>query len=141
MIDERGHMFHVDFGFIFGKNPPSKNVMPPIRICVEMIECMGGFESKGYKKFIEKCVIAFKFLRTYSKYILDLLYLMIHAEIDGLPADDSEEILNQIYQKFLPEIKDAQVVEEEFIKLITESINSFFARVFDIGHNISQMLK
>lgn len=54
MIDESGHMFHVDFGYIFGKNPPKKSTMPPIRICKEMIECMGGFESKNYKKFIEK---------------------------------------------------------------------------------------
>ena len=43
LIDKTGRMFHVDFGFIFGKNPPGKNIMaPPIRICKEMVEGMGG---------------------------------------------------------------------------------------------------
>jgi len=25
LIDRRGHLFHVDFGFIFGKNPKGKD--------------------------------------------------------------------------------------------------------------------
>lgn len=33
LIDEAGHLFHVDFGFIFGKNPTGKNLWAtPIRI-------------------------------------------------------------------------------------------------------------
>lgn len=138
LIDDTGHMFHVDFGFIFGKNPPRKSVMPPIRICFEMIQCMGGFKSPNYEKFLNKCVTAFKFLRNHAKYILNLFHLMIHAEIEDLKAEQSEEILNQMYQKFLPEIKDLEVVEKEFSKLIKESITAFFARVFDISHNIAQ---
>jgi phosphatidylinositol 3-kinase len=43
LIDKDGHLFHVDFGFIFGKNPPFKNTaQPPVRICQEMIQCLGG---------------------------------------------------------------------------------------------------
>jgi len=53
LIDKQGHLFHVDFGFIFGKNPPGKNIMaPPIRICREMIDCMGGNNNEKYEAFI-----------------------------------------------------------------------------------------
>ena len=39
-------MFHVDFGFIFGKHPPNKGLLvPPIRLNVPMILGMGGIDS------------------------------------------------------------------------------------------------
>lgn len=66
---------------------------------------------------------------------------MIHAEITDLPAEDSEEILNQMYQKFLPDVKDSAEIDRDFQKLIQESITAFFAKVFDKIHTIGQMLK
>jgi len=55
LIDEQGHFFHVDFGFIFGKNPAGKSMFqPPIRICKEMINAMGGFNSDNYQRFVDK---------------------------------------------------------------------------------------
>jgi len=60
LIDNVGHLFHVDFGFIFGKNPPGKNIMaPPIRICKEMVEGMGGNTHAKYELFQKKCVESF----------------------------------------------------------------------------------
>lgn len=66
---------------------------------------------------------------------------MIHAEIDGLPSDNPEEILNHVYQKFLPDIEDSSEVEKEFKKLIEQSIYSLFAKLFDLIHNINQITK
>lgn len=43
MVTPDGKMFHIDFGFIFGVNPPNKGVfVPEIRINCPMIEAMGG---------------------------------------------------------------------------------------------------
>ena len=96
-------MFHVDFGFIFGKNPKGKNKWsPPVKICKEMVTCMGD----RYQYFEDKCVEAFKYLRNHSKYIMNLFYLMIHAGIKDLPANQADKILLQIYDKFLPNITD-----------------------------------
>jgi len=115
--------------------------MPPIRICPEMIDCMGGFNSLNYQRFLDKCVTAFKFLRNHSKYIMNLCYLMIHSEIEDLPDKDSENILNQMYQKFLPDIKESAEVGVQFKKLIEESITAFFAKMFDKLHDFAQMIK
>lgn len=52
MVCEDGKFFHLDFGFIFGKQPPKKdNWVPPIRINKSMVKGMGGLESEGYKIF------------------------------------------------------------------------------------------
>ena len=46
LVTKTGRMFHVDFGFILGKNPPKKGLLvPPIRINQPMIEGMGGYKS------------------------------------------------------------------------------------------------
>lgn len=40
MIDQTGRFLHIDFGFILGKDP--KPYPPPIKLCKEMVEGMGG---------------------------------------------------------------------------------------------------
>lgn len=103
LIDKYGHLFHVDFGFIFGKNPPGKNILtPPIRICKEMVEGMGGYKDDKYQDFQKKCVESFLFLRNKSRFILNLFHLMIHAGIKDLTTEDHEKILTSLYEKFLP---------------------------------------
>lgn len=95
LIDKQGHLFHVDFGFIFGRNPPGKSAFsPPIRICKEMIEGMGGNTDPNYEKFKNYCLESFKYLRNYQGYILNLFHLMIHAGIKDLSFDEHEKILN-----------------------------------------------
>ena len=46
MLRKDGHFFHIDFGFIFGRDP--KPFPPPMRLTVEMIQGMGGYESPNY---------------------------------------------------------------------------------------------
>jgi len=94
MIDKMGHLFHIDFGFIFGKNPPAKNILqPPIRICKQMVDAMGGNQHPQYETFKKKCVEAFLYLRNYQRLILNLFHLMIHAGIKDLPFSEHETLL------------------------------------------------
>ena len=48
-----GHLFHIDFGWIFGRDP--KPYPPPMKLTKEMVEGMGGAknpqESKNYQEF------------------------------------------------------------------------------------------
>lgn len=45
MLTNNGNMFHLDFGFILGKNPPKKGLsVPPIRINKPMVLGMGGLK-------------------------------------------------------------------------------------------------
>ena len=41
-----GHLFHIDFGYIFGHDP--KPLPPPMKFCKEMVEGMGGYNSTQY---------------------------------------------------------------------------------------------
>ena len=112
----------------------NKILAPPIRIWPEMIECMGGYDDDNYKRFVDKCVIAFKFLRNHSKYILNWFHLMIHAGVKDLPTNQAEKTLTKMYDKFLPHIKDQEIVEKEFSDLITASAKALFVRITEKFH-------
>ena len=61
LIDESGYLFHVDFGYIFGKNLKNKGLIPRIRICSQMIDWMGGIKSKDYKSSLKNESMHFYF--------------------------------------------------------------------------------
>jgi len=141
MIDKFGHLFHVDFGFIFGKNPPGKNILaPPIRICKEMIEGMGGNTHPKYELFKKKCVESFLYLRNYQRLILNLFHLMIHAGIKDLNFNEHERVLIAMYEKFMPNKNNIEA-EKEFVNIIKESVNAFFPKVMEKFHVWAQYMK
>lgn len=42
LLRDDGRLFHVDFGYILGRDP--KPFPPPMKLCKEMVEAMGGAE-------------------------------------------------------------------------------------------------
>jgi len=133
MVTKDGRLFHIDFGFILGKDP--KPFPPPMRICKEMVEGMGGSGSPGYLSFKSKCCQAYKILRRHAKLIINLLYLMMDSGIKDLSGDPQFAIL-KVEQKFQATMDDEQA-EEHFLKLIEESVSSLFPVVMEKLHKIS----
>ena len=61
LLSESGHLIHVDFGYILGRDP--KVFPPPMKLNKEMVEGMGGTSSVEYQRFREHCYNAFLALR------------------------------------------------------------------------------
>jgi len=61
LLSNSGHLIHVDFGFILGRDP--KVFPPPMKLNKEMVEAMGGPSSVEYQRFREHCYSAFLTLR------------------------------------------------------------------------------
>ncbi|KAJ7604536.1 atypical/PIKK/PI3K protein kinase [Mycena polygramma] len=72
-----GHFFHVDFGYILGRDP--KPFPPPVKVCKEMVDGMGGAQSPHYARFKNFCFTAFTILRKSANLILNLVALMVDA--------------------------------------------------------------
>ena len=66
LLSESGHLIHVDFGYILGRDP--KVFPPPMKLNKEMVEGMGGTSSIEYQRFREHCYNAFLALRRYASY-------------------------------------------------------------------------
>ncbi|RYG47273.1 hypothetical protein EON67_08720 [archaeon] len=82
MLCKDGHLFHVDFGFIFGMDPKPRPA--PMRLTAEMIEGMGGPDSNNYHRFKSYCCQAYITLRKSVDLIMSLLNLMRDAGIEAL---------------------------------------------------------
>lgn len=130
MIDNKGHLFHIDFGFILGKDP--KPMPPPMKLCKEMVEAMGGEKGPGYEKFKVKCVEVFLQLRRHCKLIVNLFYLMIHSGLSGM-AGDPIKIIDKLYERFKIGLSDEKA-ERYFLDLVTESVNALMPQIMEKIH-------
>ncbi|CDO77014.1 hypothetical protein BN946_scf184298.g41 [Trametes cinnabarina] len=90
-----GHFFHVDFGYILGRDP--KPLAPPVKICKEMVDAMGGVQSVHYARFKSFCFTAFSILRKSANLILNLVLGKFCLEMTEEQAiEHFERLLNDI---------------------------------------------
>jgi phosphatidylinositol 4-kinase A len=93
MIDDAGHILHIDFGFCFDIAPGGiRFERAPFKLTGEMIAVMGGSpESQSYRWFEELCVKAFLASRMHADHLIHLVSLMLDS---GLPCFKPETIQN-----------------------------------------------
>ena len=130
-------MFHLDFGFIFGKDP--KPYPPPFKLTREMVDGMGGPESAHYQRFKVLCCQCYNWLRKSANLIMNLLNLMVDAGIQDL-SGDSEAVLRKVLERFRLDLSDEQA-EHFFLKLIDESVTALFARFVEGAHRIATAMR
>ena len=97
MLATDGRFFHIDFGFIMGRDP--KLFPPPMKLCREMVDGMGGPESDGYGRFKTYCCEAYNILRKSTNLILNLISLMGRSGIPDI-SDDPGKALLKLEAKF-----------------------------------------
>jgi len=137
MLQPSGHFFHIDFGFIFGRDP--KPLPPAFRLTREMVDGMGGLESTEYRQFCSLACQAFNTLRKSAGLVLNLLHLMSDAGIEDLsnnPSADSEGVISKVEERFRLELSDEQA-ETFFLGLINDSLAALAPRVMDVFHSLA----
>ncbi|KAH9815597.1 kinase-like domain-containing protein [Melampsora americana] len=132
MLSPTGHFFHVDFGYILGRDP--KPFPPSIKVCKEMLDGMGGDQSVHYGRFKRLCYTAFICLRKSSGLIINLVGLMIDANIPDIQLEPDKAVM-KVQEKFRLDLS-----EEDAIKHFEKELNetSYFTVVFDKIHAVAQ---
>ena len=135
MIDKNGRLFHIDFGYILGRDP--KPMPPPIKLCKEMVECMGGKGSKNFADFQQKCVNAYWVLRENARDIVNMFYLMIDS---GIPELNNIDNLKKLHEKFVPQ-KNKQEAANYILDNLKESVDALMPVVMETFHAWAQYWK
>ncbi|KAG4028457.1 hypothetical protein MFRU_021g00480 [Monilinia fructicola] len=128
MIDDAGHILHIDFGFCFDIAPGGvKFERAPFKLTTEMVAVMGGStEHQAFKWFEELCVKAFLASRPYTEKLSQLVMLMMDS---GLPCFKPESI-QHFRERFVLEKTEAGAAD--FMRnLIKKSYGSYSTGVYD----------
>lgn len=127
MITETGFIFHIDFEFILGHDP--KLIRPEIRITPEMIDAMGGYESRYYNDFQNVCRLSFKCLRRHAAIFYRQLLLLTQLDPPLSDGYTEEFILSQINKRLMVgETHDS--AEIQFVTKVAKSSSSSYQHGF-----------
>eukprot|EP01094_Clydonella_sp_ATCC50884_P020865 TRINITY_DN4437_c0_g1_i1.p1 TRINITY_DN4437_c0_g1~~TRINITY_DN4437_c0_g1_i1.p1 ORF type:complete len:313 (+),score=145.29 TRINITY_DN4437_c0_g1_i1:141-941(+) len=100
MIDDFGHIVHIDFGFIFDIAPGGNHITfekSPFKLSTEMLDLMGGkLESAPFKAFMRYCTQAYLAVREHSDSIVTLVALMMDTTLPCFSADSLANLKSRL---------------------------------------------
>ncbi|GBB95197.1 hypothetical protein RclHR1_24970001 [Rhizophagus clarus] len=134
LLSPDGNLFHVDFGFILGRDP--KPFPPPMKLCKEMVEAMGGANSIHYQRFRSYCYSAFNILRKSANLILNLFALMVYANIPDIKIEPDKAV-SKVQEKFRLDLTEEEAIKY-FQNLINDSVSALFPQVIETIHKWAQ---
>lgn len=131
MLDNEGHIIHIDFGFLLSNSPGSVGFeAAPFKFTFEYTEVMGGMDSANFELFRQLCKESFKALRKNCNNLINIVTLM--QKDSGLPCfrngAQTSVLLKQRLQLDLTEEECDNYVDTA---LIAKSIGSIYTRLYD----------
>ena len=101
MVTECGYLFHIDYSFFMGFDP--KPMAPYMRITQDIVDALGGTDSRDYLQFKEYCSRAYNCLRNHTNLFACLLRLITE---EGLALDDGcftrARLEEELLHRFVP---------------------------------------
>lgn len=138
MLTKRGQLFHIDFGFVFGKDP--KPLPPPFRLSRGMVDAMGGIESEGFVKFGKTCCQAFNWLRKSASVILNLISLMGDSGIPVIEQMGIDAVLEVVESRFRLNLSDEEAANY-FLAIMQGTLQAIAPDVIDFFHALAVRMK
>lgn len=128
MIDDAGHIIHIDFGFCFDIVPGGvKFERAPFKLTTEMAAVMGGSTtSQAFLWFEELCIKAFLASRQHYEHLASLVLVMLDS---GLPCF-KPETMQHFKERFVMD-KDEQSAADFMRELIKKSYGSYATMGYD----------
>eukprot|EP00347_Sterkiella_histriomuscorum_P016779 403351884 len=136
MIDIEGHLMHIDFGFLLS-NAPGKGIQlekkAPFKLTHEMVEVLGGKQSKKFREFRELMRLGFMAIQEHADKIIKLVEMMFLGQRDLPCFIEGEPLIKGLKDRILPgghpmsEIEAARHIDQ----IISVSYDNWRTKVYD----------
>ncbi|TMW63239.1 hypothetical protein Poli38472_002180 [Pythium oligandrum] len=133
MLDESGHVLHIDFGFMMGIAPGGAFSLEdaPFKLTMEMVDLMGGVTSSGFRDF--KQLFLEGFLAVRREYINLVALIHLTAEDSPFPCfqQQTPATVLQAFRRrlFLHDSDDS--ARARILRLVDKSYNHWGTRQYD----------
>lgn len=135
LVTRKGDLLHIDFSYILGEDP--KRLSEEMKITNDMLLMLGGYESRIFKEFKQKCKKAYEKIRARPiLWYLLLTYLEFSVpSIDNYKYTD-DLIKNHVIERLLPGGDDVEA-STQIIEILERSSKSTWGQsLTDWSHTI-----
>jgi len=103
MMTKDGQLFHIDYGFVLGYDPKPIDI-PMMRISSEMINALGGENSKYFEDFKILCNQIYSCLRRHVNLFYSMLNLLVELQppVQNSVKFEERKLVEEIMKRFIP---------------------------------------
>jgi len=137
LIDDFGHIVHIDFGFIFDISPGGnfKFERAPFKLADEMIELLGGVKSETFKWYMQSSTQAYLACRQHMNSFITIVSLMMDT---SFPCFTKDTIAN-LKTRFAYELSELDAAKH-FSMVIADALSTLSSTTtyfYDVFQNWS----
>lgn len=129
LIDNMGHIIHIDFGFMLSNSPGSMGFeAAPFKLTQEYVDVLGGLASPAFEEFKVLCKRAFQALRKEAERLIMLVDMMGKQSKMPCFAAGAAGVTNSLRARMMLHLsrEEAEVFVDE---LVAKSVGSYYTRL------------
>jgi hypothetical protein len=129
LIDNMGHIIHIDFGFMLSNSPGSMGFeAAPFKLTQDYVDVLGGLTSPAFEEFKVLCKQAFQALRKDAERLIMLVDLMSKQSKMPCFAAGAASVTNSLRARMMLHLSKEEA--ETFVdELIAKSVGSYYTRL------------
>ncbi|KAN0095277.1 phosphatidylinositol 4-kinase-like protein PIK1 [Hyaloscypha variabilis] len=139
LIDNEGHIIHIDFGFMLSNSPGSVGFeAAPFKLTQDYVDVLGGVNSQDFADYKKLCKQAFQALRRSADSLIDLVHIMGRESKMPCFQYGVQQATNSLRQRFQLQLSADEAEQYVETDLIGKSLGSYYTRLYDTFQYRSQ---
>ena len=131
MIDNKGHIMHIDFGFLLGTSPKNLGFeRAQFKLVKSYVDILDGLDGKMFKYFKSQMAKGLIEAKKYYEIIATIIKIMSHSNLACLAGQNVEDLINALHKKFLFGYSNEQV-EKYVDEMIYNNYENFWTKKYD----------